>query len=322
MDLLIDSSRSDRVSEFLRIFRVRSTIYCRSVMSAPWGFRVKGSAIASFHLLISGNAWLEVDGAEPRRLAEGDLVVLPHGDDHQLRDDLASEIEYLDDILDRSPPVEGRLEYGGGGASSHIICGGFAIEDPAMRPFLEDLPRVLHVESRDETTGLAAPAAGILEALSAHPLGTPALANRLAELLLTHAIGQYAALSPEASWLAAINEPSIAAAIKLIHQEPERPWVVGELAQRVGMSRSSFAERFRVVTGEGPMTYVRKCRLGRVARYLATTNWGLVYIARRSGYESDVSLSKAFKRQFGLSPRDYRIAAQEASNRVPEDATS
>jgi AraC-like DNA-binding protein len=40
------------------------------------------------------------------------------------------------------------------------------------------------------------------------------------------------------------------------------------------------------------MSYVRKCRLGRVARYLATTNWGLVYIARQSGYESEVSLRR------------------------------
>jgi hypothetical protein len=78
---------------------------------------------------------------------------------------LTSEIEYLDDILDRSPPAEGRLEYGGGGAASHIICGGFAIEDPAMSLFLEDLPRVLHVESRDE-------AAGVDRTGSGHPGGS------------------------------------------------------------------------------------------------------------------------------------------------------
>jgi AraC-like DNA-binding protein/mannose-6-phosphate isomerase-like protein (cupin superfamily) len=314
MDLLIDSSYSDRISEFLRVFRVRSTIYCHSAMSSPWGFRVKGSTSASFHLLLSGRAWLEVNGGEPTRLSAGDLVVLPHGDDHQLRDNLTSDIEFLDDILKRTPPEGGHIRYGGGGTESEIICGGFVIEDPELAPPLPDLPPVLHSPLEEsETASFAASASAMLAALTDERApARAALANRLAEVLLTQAIGEHATRSPGESWLSAISEPSIAAALKMIHHEPGYGWTVDRLARRVGMSRSIFSERFRRVTGDPPMSYVRKCRLGRAARYLTSTNWGLAYIARRTGYESDVALSKAFKKQFGTSPREYRNAVQEA----------
>src|SRR5918992_5408639 len=142
MDLLVDSSPSDAVSELLRVLRVRSTVYCRSLMSAPWGFRVKGSGSPSFHVVLTGQGWLEVDGCEPIPLAAGSIIALPHGDDHQLRDELSSEVEFLDDILQRSPPAEEGLRYGGGGQVTEIICGGFSIEDPEIGPLLTGLPVV------------------------------------------------------------------------------------------------------------------------------------------------------------------------------------
>jgi soluble lytic murein transglycosylase-like protein/AraC-like DNA-binding protein len=313
MDLLVDSSHSDRVSEFLRILRVRSTIYCRSDMSAPWGFRVMGSAAASFHVLLAGEAWLEIEGVEPMHLHAGDIVILPHGDDHQVRDTLTSEIEFLDDILDRTPPVAGHLRYGGSGPTSKIICGGFVAEDPHVRPLLRKLPPVLRSPGKEiGSHSVAAPAVTLVEALTHE--GAPAsaaLANRLAEILLASAIREHAQRPPGESWFMAVAEPAVAAAIRMIHDEPEHRWTVDGLARRVGMSRSAFSARFRAVTDDPPMTYVRKSRLGRAARYLVNTNWALAHIARRTGYDSDVALSKAFKKQFGIAPSDYRTAALE-----------
>jgi AraC-like DNA-binding protein len=314
MDLLIDSSRTDRISEFLRVLRVRGTIYCRSHMSSPWGFRVKGSGSASFHLLLAGGAWLEVDGSDPMRLLAGDVVVLPHGDDHQLRDDLASDIEFLDEILQRTPPIDGRLRYGGGGEVSEIVCGGFVVEDPEIRPLLNDLPRVLHSQrGRADGSSVTRATSGLVSALTdEHIPGRSALADRLAEVILTHAISDQATGSSADRSMSVVGESAIAAALEMIRSDPARAWTVGELARRVGMSRSSFSERFRNVTGDPPMSYVRKSRLGRAARYLVGTDWGLAYIARRTGYDSHVALSKAFKKQFGKAPRDYRSAARAA----------
>src|SRR5262249_26220453 len=77
-------------------------------------------------------------------------------------------------------------------------------------------------------------------------------------------------------------------------------------AREVGMSRTLFTRRFRDVLGKPPMRYVAKARLGRAAGYLATTNSSVYEIALLVGYDSDASLSKAFRRRFGLTPGQYR----------------
>ena len=63
MDLLSEFEASDPVSEVLRAVRIRSTVYCRSVMGAPWGFGVTAHGNPAFHVVTTGTCWLEVDGS-------------------------------------------------------------------------------------------------------------------------------------------------------------------------------------------------------------------------------------------------------------------
>ena len=49
-----------------------------------------------------------------------------------------------------------------------------------------------------------------------------------------------------------------------------------------------------------------KVRLGQAAGYLVTADLSIESIAMRTGYASSASLSKAFKREFGVSPGHYR----------------
>src|SRR5579859_3991110 len=122
-------SDRDGLSQLLLRLSVSSTVYCLSEMTAPWGFRVAARANPAFHLVTAGSAWLEVDGvAEPVRLHAGDLVVLPRGNGHQVKDSRESPARWLDNILTDTPPVDGRLHHGGGGERTELLCGGFAID--------------------------------------------------------------------------------------------------------------------------------------------------------------------------------------------------
>ena len=89
-------------------------------------------------------------------------------------------------------------------------------------------------------------------------------------------------------------------------QQPGRPWTLEALAHTVGMSRSLLAARFRAVTGESPMRHLAAVRLNRAADYLTSSDLSIESIATRTGYGSDAALSKAFKREFGISPGTYR----------------
>src|SRR5438093_369705 len=144
------SESRDGVDELLRSVRLRSSVWCRSELSAPWSFGVRARDAASFHLVVDGGGWLDVEGdGDQRFLSTGDLVVLPHGDGHALRDHPSSPVVLLDDLLARSKPLDGRLVHGGGGARTEILCGALVFEGAAATPLLASLPPVVHISGAD-----------------------------------------------------------------------------------------------------------------------------------------------------------------------------
>src|SRR5260370_23105467 len=124
----LNAVHDDGLSMVLREVNVRSAVYCLSDFAAPWGFRVERSRVAKFHVVLHGSASLTVGGAEPVPLACGDLVLLPHGDGHVVRDQPGSPVRHLDMILTDHPvDAAGRLSYGGDGARTRLLCGGFGL---------------------------------------------------------------------------------------------------------------------------------------------------------------------------------------------------
>src|SRR6266567_7509033 len=100
MELLSDFDPSDQVSQLLRVIRIRSIVYCRSLMGAPWGFGVQAHGEPAFHVVTEGRCWLEADG-EPDQipLAAGDLALLPTGIRHWVRDEPVTPVTELEEIL-------------------------------------------------------------------------------------------------------------------------------------------------------------------------------------------------------------------------------
>jgi transcriptional regulator GlxA family with amidase domain len=130
------------------------------------------------------------------------------------------------------------------------------------------------------------------------------------DILLAQAIREALAESAGAAApLGALADPQIGAALSLIHQHPDEPWTTTELARRVRLSRSAFCSRFKRLTGEPPVGYLRRTRLGLAATQLEGGDMPLAGIASLVGYGSDVSLSKAFRREFGISPGACRRTA-------------
>src|SRR5919199_1873884 len=71
------SSTVDVLSEAIGLLGLEGTLYCRSELSAPWSLALPPAALAHFHVLDRGTAWLHLDGgSDPIALAPGDLVVL------------------------------------------------------------------------------------------------------------------------------------------------------------------------------------------------------------------------------------------------------
>ena len=151
-----------------------------------------------------------------------------------------------------------------------------------------------------------------------HPaaqLRLKAVVTRLTDALLAQAV-RHCLLDPDrphGPLPQSLRDPQVARALRLIREQPEQPWTVSRLAAAVSLSRSAFASRFREATGEAPIRHLTRYRVGRAAHYLRSSEVGLREIARLTGYESEVSMSKAFRRHFGSSPGAYRHAGSEAT---------
>jgi hypothetical protein len=67
MKSMIDTRSGDLVSELLAAVRVRTTVYCRSTMRAPWGFGIEAHGNPSFHGSRAGAAGSKSTGTGPPR---------------------------------------------------------------------------------------------------------------------------------------------------------------------------------------------------------------------------------------------------------------
>jgi AraC-like DNA-binding protein len=79
---------------------------------------------------------------------------------------------------------------------------------------------------------------------------------------------------------------------------------VADLADEVGMSRSSFAARFGDLVGDGPIEYLTRWRMLLAVRSLSRGE-SVGTIARSLGYESESAFRTAFKRVTGRTPRHH-----------------
>jgi AraC-like DNA-binding protein len=265
--------------------------------------------VAKFHLLLQGQAWLVLDDREPSLVSAGELVILPYGHLHAMKDQPGSPVEALDRILLDSPLDDrARLYYGGDGAMTRMLCGGFGLQDPIQRL----LPRVVRVDTRGNRVGSWIEAIfQLLQAEAAESLpGAKEIFARISDVFLAQALRAFLAALPGtgAPTAEALTDPQIAQAVHLIHTQPAHGWSVGQLAYRVGISRSAFNDRFRDLVGEPPMRYLTQTRLTQAAGYLATSDRTLQEIAKLCGYDTDAALSKAFKREYGMSPGEYRTS--------------
>lgn len=305
------SPPSDALAEVLKAINVRSTILCRSHFTAPWGFGVDGSDLAKFHIVLDGAAWLDVASpAESHRLEAGDIVVLPRGTGHVVRDDPRTPVRNLEAILTEHPlDSAGRLAYGGDGASTTVLCGAF---EAALLPddLTDLLPRVLVLDhdGNSRVTHWLQPFADLLASDGTAP-GDAAVLAKVADVFLTEFLRQYLAQQEAALVHLPTDEGEgapIAAALRLMRRDPRAPWTVESLARRVGMSRTAFAARFRDSVGEPPLSHLTRVRLSQGAGHLATTSRTIGAIAREVGYDNESSFSKAFKRRYGCSPGAFR----------------
>ncbi|HEU5400765.1 MAG TPA: AraC family transcriptional regulator [Terriglobales bacterium] len=324
----------DALSDILSGVKLSGALYFSAEFSAPWGFSsppsntlarmlAPGAAhLVIFHFVIEGEALVQLADGPSTVLTRGDVIVLPHGDAHQMTSGKGATAKSETAAIlakvksrDLSP-----LQAGGGGSKTRFVCGYMACDPHQSRPILSGLPPVFKVNIGADRSGqwLENSILQLVEEAASGRVGSAAMLAKLSEALFVDTLRRYVATLPEQKqgWLAGARDPIVGKCLGLLHGRVAHRWTIADLAVEVGISRSALVERFTRYLSDPPMTYLTRWRLQIGAQSLERTSRGVAEIAAEVGYESEAAFSRAFRREYGQPPGQYRRKLRPAKNSV------
>lgn len=95
-------------------------------------------------------------------------------------------------------------------------------------------------------------------------------------------------------------------AMDLIQKNYMHDITVEDIAEYCGLNRSYLGKLFRDETGKSTQEYLIEYRMEVACRYLSETTAPIGTIALSVGYQNQLHFSRAFRKTFGLSPRDWQ----------------
>lgn len=291
--------------------------YRRIEVTPPFGLafgEVEGRA--QFHFVAQGTIYLKTAGGLFHRLVAGDAVLLPRGGGHALVSDadtacrdvkmisaapICASVSAINACAaqecadDRAIVFSGCMEFDLGGLHPLValmpeimLVGTLIDRYPEILPMLEAMER----EARDARAGFA----GIL--------------SRLADVVAALIVRAWVecGCGDATGWVAALRDPRLGRVIVAIHNAPGHDWTLAELADRMGASRSVFAERFLEVTGVTPLRYLAELRMRLASQWISKERMPIETVALKLGYGSQAAFSRAFKRITGHPPGKHASA--------------
>jgi AraC-like DNA-binding protein len=312
----------DALSDLLRVVRLSGGVFLDAEFSAPWCIAARvgpedcrmvmaePARVIAVHYVVAGRLLLQVGGEPPIELRSGAIALLPRNDDHTLASHTGLPPVSGDHLIQAHSHGDlARIRYGGGGETTHIVCG-FVGTEARHHPLIDALPPtlVLDLNGKPASEWVASSfryAAGELAAVRA---GSAIVLAKLSELLFVEAVRHYVETLPadRTGWLAGLRDPVVGRALALLHTQLAHGWTAEALAREVFLSRSAFADRFTAVIGVPPMKYLTTWRMQVAAQRLREGPRSVAQIAADVGYESEAAFARAFKREFSMSPAQWR----------------
>jgi AraC-like DNA-binding protein len=312
----------DPLSQVLGSVRLTGGVFLEARFTAPWCTLSQITAqdiqpfigapghIIAYHFVVGGRLYCTLEGEPPMEVAAGEAVLMPRNGRHTLGSAPGLPAISADDLI--QPGGEGglmRIDYGGGGDPTHVVCGFLASEE-LHNPLIDTLPAMLKIDIRHGASRdwVEASVRFAARELTAGKFGSSHVMSRLSELLFVEAVRDYVQTldGTHSGWLGGLRDPQIGRALALLHGGVDSAWTTDRLAREVSMSRSAFNERFTALVGVPPIKYLTRWRLQLAKERLRDGRQAIAQIAHAVGYESEVAFNRAFKREFGEPPARWR----------------
>ncbi|WP_118182428.1 AraC family transcriptional regulator [Paraburkholderia phosphatilytica] len=322
----------DLLSRLLTLMPVTGRLDVRCHFGAPWRIDEPpaGEREIAYHVLLRGEALVEYEGKPPLRMRAGDIVLFPSGGAHALHDGSGRK------PTKATREVNGPLQIvtnRGRGEAADVLCGRFLVPAMPQQLLRDHLPGMLLVhsvrldgnsdaleddadavqaeEARIEASRLARLIALMREEALEQGAGSDTLVNHLSGALFALTL-RFASESgePPRGLLALARQPRLLPALSAMFDEPGKPWTLPDLAELCHMSRATFVRHFDEAIGRSASDVLTEIRMSIAGRRLAQTRTPIAEIGEAVGYLSDAAFQRAFKKQVGMTPAQWRAQAR------------
>ncbi|PLP97865.1 AraC family transcriptional regulator [Cupriavidus pauculus] len=331
----------DSLSELVRLLAPSGTVDLHCRVAGAWSAHNAQAAPGHvpYHAILDGQADVSM-GAEPVRVAAGDVLLFPHGAAHTLSGvhggrtraadarPVSSPDSHPDSHPDSSPDssaepgsesrhfngVVTEVTVPGAAEPLDILCGTFVLGSSAG-VLLRALPEMLCVKTGgngDAGLGWLRGLIGMMHVEADAPApGSAAIIADLSTALFTVLLRTLIAQGAVSHGVMALMaDARMARAVDAVVRHPERPWTVDSLAEVCNMSRATLARRFAQL-GITPLELVTTLRMERAARLLRRDGLSAAAVAEQCGYASQAAFGRVFTQHYGVGPGAYRRQQRE-----------
>lgn len=266
--------------------------------------------VTGLHYNLKGTGRMSISGFPPIELRPHTLVILPAKTSFRLEapdfPGRPTQSSGANQLRTELPGPIRRYVAGDGKPEVILVCGFFkafygssidvfsSLREPIVEQFDES-------DRLDETLKLA------ISELIKQEVGSGAMSAAVLKQVIIVILRR--SLTSVNHWVerfAMLSDPQISRAFAEMAAHPGANHTVMSLADKAGLSRSSFMARFTGVVGESPMNSLRHLRMRQAAKQLASSQMSIDQVARSVGYESRSSFIRAFVKSFGCEPTEYR----------------
>lgn len=302
----------DRLVQFAQI---RGSIDVQCVFREKWYVRHESKQKCGLvHIVTSGSGYIHIDGeASARLMKAGDVIFFPRTAAHTLssRPDCNNAADKP--MVSHNGVFQLKQSGSSGAADVSFFCARF--EYAAHADIMNNLPETVLLNLSHPSLQCLAT---MLQYESEQPqCGSAAVINALSAILLVLLVRTYLDGS-EKNALSGIlkgwRDRRLQHLIQEVVKYPERQWNVGQMSEIAHLSRAQLMRLFKQQTGISPHAFVNYIRLQEAALLLKQSAESVLSIALKVGFQSETHFGKAFKKQFGMSPGQYRKTQENQEN--------
>jgi len=289
-------SNIDAFSQILRLLKLNVSVYHNAKVCGNWRITEHSPGATCYHIVTTGSITLHVPKHYKGILNSGDLVIFPR----ELPHSMVSAVPFKGKQRHLAFRTAQNMDGTG------LLCAAARFEHQGSHFILDALPPVFIIRYTPSNYWLKS----LLEIFLAENMqegpASKVIFDKLSELLLTYALRQYLMDHPEdVGMLAIYGHPRLTRVLEAIHLHPDFEWTLDSMAKEAALSRTSFAETFKSVSGWTAGQYLTWWRM-QLAWSLLSGGDTIAEVASRVGYKSEAAFSRAFQKTFHITAGKVR----------------